>query len=319
MVLRTLVGDPNRHIPLADHEPSSRFYPDEKTSAMYVVETRYQPIPTKVLPKSTDPKIYYMDSNRSEEPVMITNRSLERETPIPIQPETQSDVPTVFLQPKIISQPVFYSILGNKTPSIMDQKPFPMDEEQRSPIVYAITGRPRRPTIDMSVSSSQIPTPIIDQSPTVYALVGSPRVQNRLEEPPKQILQSAPTVFSIAGTSNPLNPVQEPSNQVLRPSPNLYSIVGSPARTSRGVQVGTVNHEQPSPILYTVVGDTPPQTNRSVEKRPPKQATDPTVYTLGNQISPAKVEKPHTVTHPTLYALVSKPIVPPPQENYTKY
>jgi len=149
----------------------------------------------------------------------------------------------------------------------------------------------------MNVNNLEVPTPIIDQSPTLYSLVGTPRLQNQIEEPTNQYLQS---------------------------TPKLYSIIGSPARTSRGVQVNTLDSTQPVPILYTIVGDTPIQTDRSIEKHPPpikNQPTDVTVYTLGNTANLPKVQQQQQqqiIEKPSFYALVDKSN-PPPKETRTKY
>jgi hypothetical protein len=51
--IRSLGGDTNRYTPVADHYPLSIFSPQEKPSAaMYALETRYQPMLGKVLPKN---------------------------------------------------------------------------------------------------------------------------------------------------------------------------------------------------------------------------------------------------------------------------
>ncbi len=77
IVLRTLVGDPNRHTPLADHRSTSSILSQEKQDAsMYTLQTRYQPIPTKVLPKNSDPRVYYIDSQRTQESPSINERML---------------------------------------------------------------------------------------------------------------------------------------------------------------------------------------------------------------------------------------------------
>lgn len=279
-----MIGDPNRHTPLVEHRPPSMYsIENQEPSAMYIVETRHRPIPAKALPKPTDPKIYHIDSSPM----------LERESPIPI-----NDAPTVFLEPKVMSQPIFYSISDRKTPPITsDQSPLPTKREPPiEPTVYAITGRPRRPTIDMSISNAEIPTPRIDDTTTVYSLVGNPHIRNSIEDVPKTI--------------------------TAQPSPNLYSIVGNPARTSRGVQVSPLNGQRPAPVIYTIVGDTPPENNnRTVEKLPPKQQINPVIYSLNQPINnTTKIEQTQeSFRKPTTYTLVNKPVIQQTQPNQTKY
>jgi len=270
---------------------------------MYAIETRYQPIPPQVLPKTTDPRVYYIDSNQTQESPILKKSMLldfriskiyfyiDQQISPPMQPETESIVPVAFLEPKIISQPIFYSIPGTRSSPIPIDEPIPINKEPPSPTVYSITGRPRRPTIDMSV--------------------------NNLEVPPPAVTDKSPTLYSVAGGSHLQNQYQEPPNQLLQPSANFYSIIGSPARTSRGVQVDTLDHIQPSPILYTIVGDTPVQTERSKEKHQPKDAT---IYTLGNAANTAKAQQQQQqpIPKPTLYSLVNKPNSPP-HENRAKY
>ena len=78
MVLRALVGDPNRHKPLAQHAipstnasqqplPTTTSAQDSIPTAMYTLESRYRPIPQKVLPKSTEPKLYHIEANNREQ------------------------------------------------------------------------------------------------------------------------------------------------------------------------------------------------------------------------------------------------------------
>jgi len=329
VVLRSITGDPNRYTPLVEHQPPPIFPQQKEPASMYTLETRYRPIPPEVLPKTTDPRVYYIDSNRTEESPII-NKSMildfliskidfyiDQQIPPPMQPETESIVPVAFLEPKIISQPIFYSIPGTRTPTIPIDQPIPINKEPPTPTIYSISDRPRRPTIDMSVNNLEVPPPAVtDKSPTLYSVAGVPRLQNQYQEPP---------------------------NQSLKPSANLYSIINSPARTSRGVQVDTLDRIQPLPILYTVVGDTPLQTDQSKEKHQStitKQTKDATAYTLGNAANAPKAQQQHSkdvavytldneanalkarqqqpIPQPTLYALVNKPNSPP-RENRTKY
>jgi len=43
---------------------------------MYTLQTRYQPISAKVLPKNSDPRVYYIDSQRTQESPSINERML---------------------------------------------------------------------------------------------------------------------------------------------------------------------------------------------------------------------------------------------------
>jgi hypothetical protein len=52
------------------------FSPEKQPASMYTLETRYQPIPAKVLPKNTDPRVYYIDSKRTDEPPIINQSML---------------------------------------------------------------------------------------------------------------------------------------------------------------------------------------------------------------------------------------------------
>ncbi len=296
--IQSLGGDTNRYTPVADHYPLSSFSPQEKpAAAMYALETRYQPMLGKVLPKTTDLRVYYMDS--------------DRQTPISTRPEEQSVVHNVFLEPKIISQPVFYSVGNTRPGPVTLEQPIPMNQESIPPTVYSITGRPRRPTMDMNADNLEVPSQVTNKSPTIYSLVDTSRISNSNDGPYKQPLQSPP------------NSMEEPTNQYSQRSANLYSLIGSPARTSRGVQVNTLDPDQPAPILYTITGDTPIQTNKSNEKSSSpsrKPPTDVAVYTLGNQVNTLKAppEQEQPIQKPSLYTLVSRPDSPP-QEKRTKY
>jgi hypothetical protein len=297
MVLRSLVGDPNRHTPSGEHTSPSMISSEGKPlSSMYTLETRYQPIPARVLPKKTEKtKIYYMESKPIEE-------SPNEEIPSPIQSVSS----TSFLEPKVLSQPILYSVPGAKP-----KRPILIHEEPSTPTVYAITGRPRRPTIDLSVNDSEI----IDQSPALYALVGTPRVQNQIPEPSKQYLQPTANLYSLVGSPRAQDQIPESP----KPFPNLYSVVGSPARTSRGVQVSPLGPARPAPTVYTTVNDTSASINKPKENRLPpnkKQPTDEPVY---NSDSEGKVRyEQQLVQKPTTYALVDQPN-PSVQENRTKY
>jgi hypothetical protein len=68
VVLRTLVGDPTRHKTSLQHPPPTTPTIQQATPAsMYTLETRYRPIPPKVLPKQTGTTLYYIESQKAEE------------------------------------------------------------------------------------------------------------------------------------------------------------------------------------------------------------------------------------------------------------
>lgn len=82
MVLRALVGDPNRHKPLAHHPSATGTTPEEVLPAsMYTLETRYQSIPPKALPNPTSSRLYYLNSkNAGPTPSPITNEGMPLST-----------------------------------------------------------------------------------------------------------------------------------------------------------------------------------------------------------------------------------------------
>ncbi|CAF4977149.1 unnamed protein product, partial [Rotaria socialis] len=58
---------------------------------MYALETRYQPMPSKTLPKTTEPNVYYLDSiPADEQPIKKRNR----QTKLPVEEQVQSGAPT---------------------------------------------------------------------------------------------------------------------------------------------------------------------------------------------------------------------------------
>ena len=306
IALRNLVGDPNRYTPIADHMPITTS-PTKPLSSMYTIETRYQPFPPRVLPK---PKVFYLERQIEEIPVM--NQIPERETPPPNQPVT----PPGFLQPRVLTQPIIYSIPGA---SAKTNEPIIINQIPPSPTVYAITGRPRRPTVDMSVNNSEIASPVIDRPPAIYSLVGSPRSLNQMPEPPRQTLTPSPNLYSLVGSPRVQNQISEPPKQLLQAPPSIYSVIGSPARTSRGIQVSSTDPIEPTPILYTIENDEPAPINKPKENRSPpikKQPIDATVYTLGNAANLHYEQQP--IRKPTTYTLVDK-ANSPIQEIRTKY
>jgi hypothetical protein len=272
---------------------------------------------------------------------------LERDTPILAEPEARKNVeveqelqPIIFLEPKIISQPILYSIVGAKTNPTPEVQPVQMDQEMPSPIFHSITGDPHRPNIDMSVNTLDVATPVIHKSPILYTLIGSPRLQVRFQEPIKQVSQpNAPNLYSIVGSPHPIIPTQEPiTKSSQQSSPSLYSIVGNPTLTPHTTQVNTLslspstqpvkaNHFQPAPILYTVVGETHVPNNISKENYPPpapakKHTNNVKTYTVAGdssippsitpprKIQPLQQQQPQQVSAPLLYTLLGQPKSP---------
>ena len=227
---------------------------------------------------------------------MLSERSLlfiaDRDVSPTGEQEKRSLSSPVFLDSQVISQPIFYNIVGAKATPRSDRS-ISRHGETPVPTVYALVGRPRRPTIDVMENSGPVPPPIITTPPTLYSVVGDPRVQQ---------------------------PMPPPAKQLIPPSPHFYSIVGSPARTSRGTQVDTMSPNQPVPILYTIVNDA--QTPRDMGKEnhsPPtfnkKPSQDVVIYAPNNVMH---VFKP---PQPMLYNLVAKPNSPPREAfpNRAKY
>jgi hypothetical protein len=192
--------------------------------------------------------------------------------------ENRSLSSPVFLDSQVISQPIFYNIVGAKATPRSDRS-ISRNDAPAAPTVYTILGRPRRPTVDMTGHETPVPTPVIGSSPTIYSVEATPRGQ-------------------------------PPTRQLIPPSPNFYSIVGSPARTSRGTQVDTLATMQPIPILYTIVNDA--QTPREMGK---ENDTPPTFNK--KPLQDVVIYAPNNITHvykppqPTFYNLVGKPNTPP--------
>jgi hypothetical protein len=195
--------------------------------------------------------------------------------------------------------------------------PIPRSYDPTPPTVYSIVDRPRRPTVDMSANNVEVPRQINDNAPTVYSIIGSPSMRNANEEPINQPVQSPPNIYDI------------PANQQLQTAPNFYSLIGSPARTSRGTQVNTLDPQEPSPILYTILGDTPNHTSRINEKdvsqtRKPPPPADVAFYTLGNHFTTPRAseqeqqQQQQPIQKPLVYTLVDGSYSPP-VERRAKY
>ena len=72
MILRSLVGDPHRHKPQAQHPlPATTTNQEQLPASMYTLETRYQPIPPKVLPHSQS-RADSLNANKLTRPSVTT-------------------------------------------------------------------------------------------------------------------------------------------------------------------------------------------------------------------------------------------------------
>jgi hypothetical protein len=159
----------------------------------------------------------------------------------------------------VISQPIFYTVVDDKTMVIPANRSVMKAQPTASPIAYSIVDRPRRSTIDMSSTSSSLSPLTIGKAPMFYTVVGSPRVQ-------------------------------QPTIQLVPPSPSLYSTDGNSGRTSRAIETEAKNSMEPAPILYTIVGDASSPRNGSNQTRPLPATTnrsslnDVVIYTPTNEI-----------------------------------
>ena len=194
--------------------------------------------------------------------------------------EEQLVAPTAFLEPKIISQPILYSIANTRT-SPIDEQSKSIDKQLRSSTIHTISDQTRRSTLDTTTNSLNVSTQTIDQSLAFHSLTSTPYVQGQLQQTSKQKLQS-------------------PSN--------IYSVASSSAHTSRGVQVRMPEPVQPAPILYTIVGDTPASTNgltkNDLSTSTTTKSQPPTVpiSSLDDEANILQTRK----QQPTLYSLVRK-------------
>ncbi|CAF0861553.1 unnamed protein product [Adineta ricciae] len=301
VVLRSIVGTSDRHVPLVEHRsPSSVSVLDAPSASMYTLGTRYQPIPQQYLPKKSDPKAYYIPSEPSDELPRINQK---RDISPTYQAEKPYEEQIVFLEPQVISQPVLYSVAGEKyTPR--STQPVTITEQPPSPVLYSLNNRSR--TVDMVSNSLERSTPVIDKTPIVYSWAGNSRLQNE---------------------------TSELSKQHLRATPNVYSITGSPARTSRGVQVSTPTPAQPTPILYTIVDDAPATVEKPRHTRPlspPVRSKEPVVFTVDSEPNVRKQQPQPTSVSPKgamMYTLDNEPnarkqqqqIIPAPPKDTAIY
>ena len=274
VILRALVGDPKRHKPLAQHPAPTTTAPSQEAipASMYTLETRYRPIPQKVLPPPTKAKVYYIEGQKPEQdsepnPVIANEGKsffflsisvkvicffciLEPEAPLPVQQEAPREIEqepqqTVLLEPKVILQPVLYSIVGAK------QIPVHPNNQQ------------------IPAATNEMPSPIL------YNLVNNPRLQTRHQEPVKQVSeipqQSTSSLYTVVGNPRVQQTAQESAQKTSQipkqPLPVLYSIVANPKLTSNMTYTNTPDVPPPiqtikgssaplAPTLYAVVGET---------------------------------------------------------------
>lgn len=222
------------------------------------------------------------------------------------------EVPVVFLEPKIISEPVFYSVVSARTQPVHDHQPIITEPEISQPMFFTITGQSHQPIIDKTE------TRIIQKSPLLHSLIGYPVIH---EVPAQEPIETVPVIEVTE--QNP---------------PNLYFIVGCPALTINLAEIIPVAPVQPEkitpvrsvPILHNIVGEAHVPKNIPREKRPPlaplkPEVNDVSIYAvigdpnLPRAISPPPKAKP-------LQPLKQKPPLPilhaavgqansPPKEN----
>lgn len=179
--------------------------------------------------------------------------------------ENRSLSSPVFLDSQVISQPIFYNIVGAKTTPSSDRS-ISRHGETPAPTVYTIVGRPRRPTVDMTGSESPV------------------AANSRVQPPPKHLVPPSPGFYSIVGSpARTSRGTQVDTMATIQPIPILYTIVndaqtprdmgkendGPPAFSKKSPQdvviyaPNNVTHvfKPPQPTLYNLVGkpNSPPR------------------------------------------------------------
>ncbi|UJR35979.1 hypothetical protein I4U23_028720 [Adineta vaga] len=246
---------------------------------MYTLESRYRPIPEKVLPKQTGSRLYYLNSDNAEQQRASTPpvTKEERDTPVPREPEVLRSVQeppptaTVFLEPQIVSQPILYCLVGNKNVPVYDVQPastpVPLHEETSLPILYSITGRVQVPTLETSENPAVVSSEPADKQVILYSVIGDPKSKIILEEPNKLVpvsqepLRNAPSVsqstvpsfYLLIGDPHISSKIPEPLKEVPSLSqptlPILYSIVGRPKIKPPVKELSIVNQPPPTQIM----------------------------------------------------------------------
>ncbi|CAF0831413.1 unnamed protein product [Adineta ricciae] len=291
VVLRALAADPNRYKPLAQHAPTSENRPppsqapktvssEPVPTSMYTLESRYRSIPEKVLPKTTGPRMYYINSeNEQREPSPPLTKE-ERDIPMPREKE-QKPLATVSLEPQVISQPILYSIIGDKRAPIHNEQPTPVSapvpvpNEIPLPILYTITGQVQRPTLQGDKNLVPMASSPTDRSAILYSITANPKSKIIVEDPSKAVpvvpvpltktaslsSSTVPSFYLLVGQPHIPSSVPQPLKEVpspqQQPVPILYSIVGQsrvPSNVPEPLKVVPSLARQSAPILYSIVG-----------------------------------------------------------------
>ena len=296
VVLRALVGDPTRHKPLADHQPLRKTAGEEKEpAAMYTLETRYRPIPRKVLPPAAVAShvLYHIEPQQTgQQTPPIIRHGQCRSSPLGnnllllfvlVEPDTP---PPPVAEPKIISTPVLYAIVAKKA------YPTGIMEPVQSQIARFLIYLSDKGCCFISVAVEEPPElikPTIEKTPILYSLIARPRLQVQIQEPIKETVQPPPAQETSA---------------------SLYSIVGGPELTADTRNMSSdVPEEAPPPppvlvkkksnevAMYSIIGGPQipqkiPITRkaRSLDAQPSKAPETPTLYTIVSKPrSPASV------------------------------
>ncbi|CAM4856367.1 unnamed protein product [Rotaria socialis] len=347
VVMRALVGNPNRHKPLAQHSPpivttTSDALPP---ASMYTLEPRNQPISPRVLPRTVQAEVYYMAPQQTQAPPASNDPKIEEdqnqlihsETVVPIVRQSEPK-PIAFLEPQIISEPVLYSIVdGNAAPVYIDQT-VPTKKDVPVPILYAITGQSRPPPVDMNATATNVPATTAGNASSLFSLVGSPNMPTQPEVLiPKVSQQSSAHFYTIVGrpsipleSQQPIQPITKVSQQ---PSPTLYPIVGSSTLTlpiteqdtpnaSPPIEPVTPKSLQPVPISNTIAGNKQmpsenlKENNLTLPVPVKKQINDPILYeVVGDPKMPTSMTIP--VKNQPLPAIKQK-APPPPQQQHSQ-
>ena len=174
---------------------------------------------------------------------------LERDTPKPREKEQQPPA-TTFLEPQVVSQPILYSIVGDKHAPTYNAQPVPVpasvpvSNETPSPILYTITGHVQRPTLQDSKNPVPATSSPTDRSAILYSITANPKSTIIVEEPNK----SAPVVPVPLTKTASLSPTIAPSFYLLVGQPNIPSSVPEPLKAVQSPP------QQPAPILYSIIG-----------------------------------------------------------------
>lgn len=189
-----------------------------------------------------------------------------------IVPVEAKDEQTVFIESKVISQPILYSIVGAKTIPTVNEQPTSTDEN--------IVTKKKTPEA-------------VDRTPVFYTVVSNPRFHVRIEEPVKQISEPQQSTTVLQTTAN-----------TTQSAPVLYSIVGGPSHVPQVIEMPTSSEpltqsengetNEPGPVLYTIVGDSQAPNNIQKDSRQP--------------LAPIKQQNGNH--NPALFAVIGDPTKP---------